>query len=867
MGHNHRAMRHTSEQVALFFRHLRRSWHLVWRTRNPGPVVCRSNALAAWLHAANHFLRDKPDKYAPPLAVLLAATALVPTAGHAQSSSATTPNAQSDDLAEVLVTARRREERLIDVPGAIEVVSAAQLENNDIVDAKDLTRNVPNLLIITSFAGTGGTTAIRGISSAAANSDPGVAPEVAYNIDGINITQGRVATLGLLDVDRVEVLEGPQALYFGKNSPAGVVSITSNDPGQTMAGNIRLTHEFKLDSDEVNGAVTLPITDKLSVRVAGMAQQQRGYLENEAVPIVDPVFPQYIDPGAVNKYTDGAHQGLARVTVKYTPTDHLTILLKSLYAYYYANSDGANQVNMCAPGINNVTVNLNFGVTALDPAYNNCSQGGPRAVEGGLNAELAARYPGSNGGIPYSQPTMKLHTANIAYDLDPLTITSITGYYRLMAHASVGIESSVPFYIGAQSDAFRQASEELRATTKLSGPINFTFGGYFEDSKYTWMGNNYILPLGADTETGRIDSETYQDDSTDRTWSAFGSMDWKLPANLELSAGARWTQERKLAVEQNTYLNDQPEIQFGFPFFLPVGQQIVSPTSGDNVSPEVTLTWHAQPDLNIYGAFKTGYKSGGTSTAEVLDITTAANLSFKPEKAIGGELGVKGDFLERTLNLTFDVYNYNFQNLQVTSLSIIPNQPLFFHITNAAGARTQGAEFQTSYKIAPALTFRSHLDYNRAYYTDYSDAPCTPDQMSGIAPGCVTIQGTGYQDLTNKQLEFAPKWFGGGGLTYRRDVFNGLQLAFDADWNYTGSSERAYGLADNFGVQGGYSIVNSSVRLSNPSKGWEIAIGGTNLTDVTTYSEIFRQNGFPAGTYSGLRGPPREVTAAFSYVF
>jgi iron complex outermembrane recepter protein len=811
-----------------------------------------------------------PLRSAALLAALLLAAGLGPRAAQAQTAPAPapTPTADSDsqDLSEVVVTARRREERLIDVPGAVEVVSAADLENNNILDTKDLTRNVPNLLIITSFAGTGGTTAIRGISSAAANSDPGVAPEVAYNIDGINITQGRVATLGLFDVDRVEVLEGPQALYFGKNSPAGVVSITSIDPGQSLDGYLRVSHEFRLDQDQANAALTVPITDDLTVRFAGMAQQQRGYLENQAVPIVDPVFPQYIDPGAVHQYIDGAHQGLARMTVKYTPTDHLTVLVKSLYAYYYANSDGANQVNMCGPGINSVTVNLNFGISALDPAYNNCYAGGPRAVEGGLNPELAARFPGSNGGVPYSQPTMKLQTANISYDTDPLSITSITGYYRLMSHASVGIESSIPFYIGAQSLAFRQTSEELRATTKMSGPINFTFGGYFEDSKYRWLGNNYILPLGADTITNRIDSETYQDDATDRTWSAFGSLDWKLLPTLDLSAGARWTHETKLAVEQNTYLNDQPEIQFGFPFFLPVGQQIISPTTGNNVSPEVTLTWHARPELNVYGAFKTGYKSGGTSTAEVLDETTAANLAFKPEKAIGGELGVKGDLLDRALNFTFDVYNYNFQNLQVTSLSIIPNQPLFFHITNAAGARTQGAEFQVNYRVVPGFYVRSHLDYNRAFYTNYADAPCTPDQLANVAPGCNMLQGTGYQDLTGKQLELAPKWFGGAGFSYKVNLPRGLLLSFDGDWNYISSSVRAYGLAY-YGVQGGYSIVNSSIRLSNPDKGWEIAVGGTNLTDSVTYSEMFNQNGFPPETYSGLRGPPREVTVSFNYTF
>jgi iron complex outermembrane recepter protein len=805
-------------------------------------------------------------------AILTGVAGSYPTISRAQSAPTAAPAApaasdtQPQDLSEVIVTARRKRERLIDVPGAVQVINSEQIDNDNMVDTKDLTRNVPNLLIITSFAGTGGTMAIRGISSAAANSDPGVAPEVAYNIDGINVTQGRVSTLGLLDVDSVQVLEGPQALYFGKNSPAGVVSITSEDPGQTFAGYVRVSHEFRLDADQANAAVTIPIANDLSVRFAVLAQQQRGYLHNEAVPVDDPVFPQYIDPGAVNHYIDGAHQELGRMTVKYTPTDNLTILLKSLYAYYYANSDGANQVNVCAPGLNSVTVNLNFGVSELDPAYNNCSHNGGIAVEGGLNPALAARYPGSDGGVPYSQPTMKLDTARVTYDFDRLTVTSITGYYRLMAHASVGIESSIPFYIGAQSLAFRQASEEVRANTKLDGPLNFTFGGYFENSKYRWMGNNYILPLGADTVTNRIDSETYQDDSTDQTWSPFASLDWKLMPTLDLSAGARWTHETKLTTEQNTYLNDQPQLLFGFPFFLAVGQKIISPTTGDNVSPEVTLTWHMRPDLNLYAAYKTGYKSGGTSTAEVLDATTAADLSFKPEKALGGEIGAKGVLLDRALNFTFDIYDYEFQNLQVTSLSIIPNQPLFFHITNAAGSRTEGAETQVNYRIVPAFSVRSHLDYNRAYYTNYGNAPCTPDQDAGAAPGCQEISGTGYQDLTGKQLELAPKWFGGGGFTYTQALSGNLQLAFDGDLNYTSSAVRGYGLAY-FGVQGGYAIVNSSLRLSDPSKGWVISLNGTNLGDKITYSEMFNQNGFPTGAYSGLRGAPREIELTVDYDF
>jgi iron complex outermembrane recepter protein len=783
-------------------------------------------------------------------------------------SSANTPVSTGEPaLGEIVVTARRREERLIDVPTAISVVGSDEIARMNITDAKDLTQAVPNLLILSSYAGTGGTIAIRGISSFSANSNPGVSPEAAYNIDGINLTVGRISTLGLLDTDRVEVLEGPQALYFGKNNPAGVVSITSVDPGNSLGGYLRVGYAYHLDAPQMNGALTIPVTDNFSMRVALMAQEQRGYLRNNAVPVVDPAgYAPLIDPGAVNKYTDGSNQVLGRVSAKYTPSDQFTAVIKFTDGRYLANSDGADQVVLCAPGVNNYNLNFGFGYTFTDPADPNCSHKAI-AIEGGLNSTLAAHFPGSNGGVPYSANENKLTSLNLNYRLSPITLTSITGYYKMQSNALVGIESSSPFYLGAQSLTYRQASEELRANTTLDLPINFTFGGYYEDSRTLWQGSNYVLPLGPDTVTGRIDSQTYSDVMTDKTYSLFASGDWKLPSNLDLSAGARWTQENKTTTEQTLFLNDQPQLQFGFPFFQPVGEPIVSPTNSSNVSPEVTLTWHVKPDVNIYGAFKTGYKSGGTSMAEVLNITTAAALSFKPETARGGELGIKGEWLDRRLNATFDIYTVDYHNLQLTALKIVPNEPLIFTINNAGGARTQGAEFQTSFQVNHEFALRAHVDYNHAIYTSYANAPCTSDQTAGYVAGCITNDGVSSQDLSGKRIELAPELFAGAGGTYKRPITDNLQIGVDADINYTSSYIRAYGLAV-YGEQRGYNLVNASLRLSDPGKGWDLALTGTNLTDEVVYNGMFNINGTSAKTtYSGLLAPPREVALTFSYHF
>jgi len=772
-------------------------------------------------------------------------------------------------VGEVYVTARKREERLIDVPAAITAVSARAINRYGISDAKDLTQNVPNLMILPTATGSGGFISIRGIGAAASTADPGIAPEVAYNIDGVNITRGRVSSLGLLDPDHVEVLEGPQALYFGKNSPAGVVTIASVDPSQTLNGYVRTSYEFSLAAPELDAALTLPVNDTLSLRFALSLSEQRGYIRNSAVPVADPFgYAPLIDPGAVNKYQDGDNSEAGRISLIYKPNSRLTDVAKFMYSRYDANSEDANYETICAPGVNQVSINPGFGLPSFaDPASTNCSNH-PGTYEGGLNATLAAHYPYSNGGVPFALTTMDLLTNKLDYDFGNVTVSSITGYYNLHHQEFINASySSAPFFEGGEEENYWQVSEEVRAVTAFHGPLNFMLGGYYESNKDQFLTSNYFVPLGPDTRNGDINSAIMNDVTPNQTYSVFGSADAKLPGNLELSAGARWTREDKVSTLENTFVNDRPQLLLGFPILQPEGVPIIAPTHDENVSPEVTLTWHVEPNFNVYGAFKTGYKSGGTSNAEALSPTTAAALSFLPETTMGGEFGAKGEWLDHRLQVTADVYSYDFHNLQVSSLTFLPDQPPTFHITNAASARSQGFETQGSFIVTDDLTVRANLSYNRATYVEFKNAPCTTDQTSNLAPGCVTdASGAQSQNLSGDTLPMSPNWYTGAGLTYKRPVGGGLVLSFDGDLEYNSGFVRAYGLEAD-GTQSAFVLLNAALKLAAPDKGWDVTLSARNLTDERVIYSAGNNPGTSGGVYDALLGPPREVTLRLAYSF
>ena len=716
----------------------------------------------------------------------------------------------------IIVTARKRNETLLNVPVAVSAVSSQDINRYAATDLGKIGQLIPQVILAkTGGGGAGASFSIRGVGSSAL--DSGIDQTVALNIDGLQISRGRLITQSFFDIAQVEVLKGPQALFFGKNSPGGVVSVHTNGPTKEFSGYIRAGYEFKAHERYVEGAVAGPITDTLGFRVAMRGDLMRGYIKNVAGPLALVSDPTNPSPGAAHRYDPGTREFLGRGTLEWKPSSSFDASLKVFGDKLKDHGETSGTELKCVG--HPQTLDLLSGTFIVDP-YGDCKLNGKRTL-GALNPNLAAHYPVSNGGVPVTHYHSLLTSLTMNWRLDKVTFTSVSGYwkYRNDSFDNFAFDSS-PSVFGANLDDSHAFTQEIRFNTTFEGPLNFAGGFYYEDSHRNTRGNGFIADLGPDPRNGQINNWQLLSNNSGKAYSAFGQAIYNILPNVELAAGVRWTHEKKTTTLGNSFVN-QNILAFGL--VAPEGQFSTGHFADSNWSPEATLSWHPTRDTTLYGAYKTGYKSGGFSNPSILSPgQTADNLGFKPEHARGGEVGFKASLMNGKLAINSAAYRYTYKGLQLTSFN--PSPPSFT-IRNAASARTTGGEIDASYQFSRELQVRLSGGYNRAKYLNFPAAACFAGQTA--AQGC-TAAGT--QNLSGTALVRAPKWNLTGGATYDVPLTGSMNLGFSADANYT----TGYWLLENEnpnGWQKGFARVNASVRLHQADDRWELAFIGRNLTN------------------------------------
>ena len=250
---------------------------------------------------------------------------------------------KSTSVSAVVVTARRQAEALLTVPVAATVLNSETLGRYAATTLTDINDLAPQLSLERTVTGSGGQFSIRGVQST--DLDAGVEQQVSINLDGVPSSRGHILDLGLLDVDNIQVLEGPQALFYGKNSPGGVVVVTSVNPGSVPSGYLLASYGDADQAYRAEAAVTLPVNDDLSVRLAFRTTTSRGYVENEAAPQEDPFtfapsvtgHPPVMTVPA-RKWGPAERGDIGRITVAWRPNDRLDVNFK--YAQGYDANDG-----------------------------------------------------------------------------------------------------------------------------------------------------------------------------------------------------------------------------------------------------------------------------------------------------------------------------------------------------------------------------------------------------------------------------------------------------------------------------------------------------------------------------------------------
>lgn len=798
------------------------------------------------------------------ISTLLMPLSLWPSVASAQDADA---QAQASS-GEIVVSARKRDETLLSVPVAVAAVNAEQLSSRGITNLEGVARTIPGL-ILAEAAGShqGGALALRGIGATDGNTFGDQA--VGFYIDGVMVARSSPRKMSEIDLQQIEVLKGPQALYYGKNSPAGVIVIRTADPGDRFEAGGKIGYEFNAKEIRGEAFVSSPLTDSLGIRVAVGASDMKGWTKNVATP------------GTIYSPTDrtspSAKEFNSRLTLKYDDGGPFSARFK--FAYGYVKNDGfaANsQLVSCPRGFSqegplgaddcrpdDVTVRSNLGT---------------RYATGGVNTVTGALIPPNpyfGDGIPFARHHQYLSGLELSFDVsDDMTFKSTTGFYKINMDSvddyynndptfpfnPLAGEAGVGGFLGSVVDLdIREISQELRLESSFDGPFNFMIGGYAQKQRVEQINIaavNAVNPINLFAPARAVQKG--------EAYSAFASGTFDISDQIELSGGVRYSYEKKRAFYYRLLDGRLPAAQGGAAYLAGDLVPTVRPRrSFDNFSPEVMLTYRPNSNLTLYGGWKRGFLSGGFNAASGGNtVAVLPDRSYDEQTVEGFEGGIKGQFLDGAVRANLAVFSYKIDGLQTSRIDPVS---VANDIRNAATARSKGVEFDLTWRtLLDGLSLNGGVAYNRARYLEYNDGPCYGGQR--IAEGCNlgfnAARGVyTQQDLSGQPLVRAPEWGVALGANYETEIGNGDKIGLNVAGNY---SSKIFTDSANSpgGVQKGYWLLDASARYETAG-GIELAIIGRNLTNTYYFqrSADVPLGGTPSGTATSIRP---DTTASVS---
>jgi len=759
----------------------------------------------------------------------LAGLLIASGAAYAQDEAAEGEEASSG-LTEIVVTAQKRSESAQRVPISVAVLGGGAIQQQGLQNLADVTTRLPTVMITEAAAGD--QLFIRGIGSGI---NPGFEQSVGTFIDGIYFGRGRQSTGQLVDIDRIEVLKGPQSTYFGNNTIAGAINVATRGPGNSLEGFASVTREFNHDEWDAQGAIGGPVTDRIGVRVAGRISSLGGWMHNT-----------YLDRDEMQRRTWSV-----RGTVRMEPTDTLTATLKLDGSHVYEL--GNNFQALHCPGV--------FGVAGAP----SCSMALASAAETGFEDRFDRnKQDGSYGLIPNAafDPENRIHRGSaftagltLVQELPAgQTITSVTGYSWYKDYRNnVDIDfTPAPIVMVPRDEHYDQFSQELRLASDVGVPVEYIVGAYFQ-SNSSQLTDRFMLGIA----NGGSITETWHDQS-DRTFAGFGAFTWNATEQVKLTLGLRYTDVRKHAwhsvtnfeLDGVTPLDDATvlAIQTAPGFFA---APLTRFTRKDHdVTPSIDIQYRPTSRIMLYASYREGFKAGGIDatlrTNPASDAYYAA-ATFNPEKAKAYELGFKSTLFDGTVRFNMAAFRSDYDELQVST----SNGAGGFLVGNAGSARSQGLEVETEWAVAEGIVLGFSGSYLDAHYRDYTTAQCRlvdPRPNPDLANACIQ---------TGERLMFAPKWSGNFNAAFSRRITGNLQVKFDTNVQMT-SRFNTSSDNDPYTVQDGFAKVDARLALAEVDNGWEIALVGRNLTNEYTTVQANDMT-MGRGSYFALLQRPRTI--------
>jgi len=760
------------------------------------------------------------------------------------------------DSETIVVTATKRETLLQDTPIAIEVVNNVDLEKRHVQSLIDLANTTPFLRVATFEARQSAlTVGIRGIVPFDANQtarDQGV----GVYLDGVYLGRQQGLNTAMLDVERIEVLRGPQGTLFGRNTEGGAVNIITTAPSGVWSG--RMTVGIG-NFGAYNGAMhfDLPAYAHIAVKLDAVIEHQNATLAN-------PLAGQY-GWNYFNRYG-------GRLAARWTPfenftadiafdtgIDYNTPFYSQLVNYNPNNKpvgvydDAAHNYTLIAPGAPSGSPKCNACIAPLSPLVQVHASDRQKVAEIGVPQQLS---------LDKTEGAM----ASLSYKVLPmLELRSITGWRAVSTDQwdNSGGPHRTIFQPNANFSRYslstlqqHQFSEELQAVGSFQH-LDYVFGAYYfnenvheeaatpSSNKWNATGTGYTInsevaipPITSGNQGWDPASWFVQRNSRAKakSYAVFGQGTWTpavLNNTLHITAGARWTYDKR-----DGLLFQVVNLPTNFPFKF----------EHNRIDPIATVAWDATPDVNVYFTYSTGYRAGGANDR------SQTFTAFGPESVDSYEIGTKTEFFDHRVRLNVAGYIMNRKGTQTDfdNVDTNPSSPTFNLHTeetrNAPGtSKMQGVEVETNFRVTDALTLGASYAYTDTF------VPPTPNPFLGNV-------------LFPVYVVFTPRHAASVYVDYERPVFGGMSLRAHLDANYGGTTYSFQ--AENVKTDSSF-IVNGRLSLADIPVGMQtmtVSLWARNLFDET---HIYRRSGANRGTLGDYANfnPPRTFGLEAQVVF
>lgn len=711
-------------------------------------------------------------------AIILSAAISASPAYAADTETLATPNASQIEI--ITVTARKKTELSRDVPASLTAVRGEQLTQitSGGADISSISARVPSLIVESSFGRTFPRFYIRGLGNT--DFDLNASQPVSLVYDDVVFENPILKGFPVFDVERIEVLRGPQGTTFGRNTPAGVVKFESVKAGSGRSNYVKLGVR-SFGGIDAEGAFDTKISETLDMRISALFQSQDDWIAD-------------LDPAGGNEGLGEYEEKAARIQFRYRPTEALDANLN----IHGRDMNGTSQIfraNVMTTGKSGLNSNFVRDEVHYDSGLDNIQE----LTTYGLNL-------------------------NIKFDFGGVNLTAITGYENVEFYGRGDIDGGsatqgpgfIPFGSDTADgiDGLDQWSQEIRFASDKTGPLSWQAGAFYFSEDLS------IYSLAYFSDTG-VFSDARQTQKTD-AWALFGSVNYEINDKLDLTAGLRYSDEEKTLVARGGIANLSP---------------IRAHVADDAVTWDVSAVYKLTPEVNLYGRVARGFRAPAIQGRLLFGtaVTTA-----KSETLTSGELGIKALVLDKRLRFDLSIYRYEIDNQQFTAIGGAGNTNTLINVDKGVGF---GFEGEIQYLITNNLELSANFSYNYTEISDPNaivatcGAPCTSLNRSAGA-GLAYIDGNAFPNAPEAILNLGAKYSlplaNGNEFAFSTDwsykaetnffLYKSVEFAQDGFWE--GGIRAAYLIND-----GKYEIAAYGRNITDT----EALVGGIDFNNLTGF--------------------------------